>query len=129
MSALSGWHFYQRGCQLASGQAVLWVSAELRQMRKNADASKAQQAQAEATMEQLERKAQRAYEQDVKDAEQTKAVTIGSWVRRAARECAPCLLACLANLRKRATAGAQVHDAASGYSYNAAQRYYFSRRA
>ena len=80
------------GCQPASAHAVLWVGAELRQMRKNADASKAQQAQAEATMEQLERKAQRAYEQDVKDAQQTKAVMIGSWVRRAARKLA--LLAC-----------------------------------
>ena len=117
------------GCKRASADAVLLASAELRQMRKNADASKAQQAQAEATMEQLERKAQRAYEQDVKDAELTKAVTIGSWVRRAAPARGHCLLACLAVGRKRAAAGVQVHDAASGYYYNAAQRYYFSRRA
>lgn len=83
MTALCIWHVLS---QPASAHAVLWVGAELRQMRKNADASKAQQAQAEATMEQLERKAQRAYEQDVKDAQQTKAATIGSWVRRAARK-------------------------------------------
>ena len=68
-------------------------------------ASKVQQAQAEATMEQLERKAQLAYEQDVKDAQQTKAVIIGSWVRRSSsRACSPCLLASLAVWEERAIA-------------------------
>ena len=59
---------------------LLCATAELRQMRKNADTAKVQQAQTEATMVQLERKAQKAYEQDLKDAEQTKAVSIGEWV-------------------------------------------------
>ncbi len=52
-------------------------------MRKNADTAKVQQAEAEANMEALEKKAQKAYEQDLKDAEQIRAVEVGEWVRAA----------------------------------------------
>jgi len=70
-------------------------AAELRQMRKNADAAKVQQAEAEANMEALEKKAQKAYEQDLKDAEQVRALEVGEWVRAAhgagqSRGCGSC---------------------------------------
>jgi len=115
------------GSTSRGANVLLRATAELRQMRKNADTAKVQQAQTEATMVQLERKAQKAYEQDLKDAEQTKAVSIGEWVCPCS-----CLAAKLKSMHstcKEWHAELQVLDVASGYHYNAAQRYYFSRCA
>lgn len=104
------------------------LHAELRQMRHKADSDKKEAALADKTMQSIEAKAKKQYEQDMAAAEAS-ASGIGDWVCSPPYEPVTGLPIQAVAERWITTMSwpCQVLDVASGYLYNAAQRFYYSR--